>query len=44
VGHLGKLAVARNCQGKGLGELLLLDALARVVQAADLIGICAVEG
>ncbi len=43
VGHLGKLAVAKHCQGKGLGEILLLDALARIAQAADLIGICAVE-
>ena len=27
--RLGRLAVARACQGKGLGELLLVDALTR---------------
>ena len=43
VAHLGRLAVDQTAQGKGLGEFLLLDALARVVRLTDEIGIQAVE-
>ena len=43
VAHLGRLAVDASSQGQGLGELLLLDALARILRAADSIGIHAVE-
>ncbi len=43
VAHLGRLAVDAGAQGHGLGELLLLDALARIVSAAESIGIHAVE-
>ncbi|MGE0008728.1 MAG: GNAT family N-acetyltransferase [Parvibaculaceae bacterium] len=31
---LGRLAVGRACQGQGLGETLLLDAVRRVVRAS----------
>jgi GNAT superfamily N-acetyltransferase len=40
---LGRLAVDRSAQGKGLGGLLLLDALRRAQHIADHIGIRAVE-
>ena len=43
VAHLGRLAVDQSMQGKGLGENLLIDALARVAGAGDQIGIHAVE-
>jgi ribosomal protein S18 acetylase RimI-like enzyme len=43
VAHLGRLAVDRQAQGQGLGELLLLDAFERIVRAAEAIGIHAVE-
>lgn len=43
VAHLGRLAVDRNWQGRGLGERLLLDALRRCAEVADEIGIYAVE-
>lgn len=36
---LGRLAVDRSCQGKGLGRALVRDAGYRVIQAADAIGI-----
>ena len=39
---LARLAVDRRCQGKGLGPALLKDALLRIEQAADIIGIRAV--
>ena len=39
---LGRLAVDRTWQAKGLGAALLLDALRRVMGAADIIGIRAV--
>jgi len=42
-GHLGRLAVDREVQGQGLGEFLLMDALERIIRAADLLGIHAVE-
>ena len=41
--HLGRLAVDLRSQGKGLGELLLIDALKRVTLAAEQLGIYAVE-
>jgi GNAT superfamily N-acetyltransferase len=40
--HLGRLAVDNRFQGKGLGSILLIDALKRVREAADRIGIHAV--
>jgi GNAT superfamily N-acetyltransferase len=40
---LGKLAVDRSAQGQGLGALLLVDALRRVVNIAEQVGIRAVE-
>ncbi len=43
VAHLGRLAVDRQAQRQNLGELLLIDALERVVLAAAEIGIYAVE-
>lgn len=39
---LARLAVDRGEQGRGLGKALLRDALARVAQAADVIGVRAV--
>lgn len=43
VAHLGRLAVDQSAAGQGLGEYLLMDALARILRAADEIGIHAVE-
>jgi GNAT superfamily N-acetyltransferase len=40
---LGKLAVDQSVQGQGLGGLLLVDALRRVVPIAEQVGIRAVE-
>jgi GNAT superfamily N-acetyltransferase len=40
---IGRLAVDLNCQGKGLGEELLVDALNRIVQIAEELGIYAVR-
>jgi ribosomal protein S18 acetylase RimI-like enzyme len=39
---LGRLAVDRGQQGRGLGELLLLDAIRRVVRASTTIAIYAI--
>lgn len=39
---IARLAVDREWQGKGLGAGLLLDALRRVIAAADIVGIRAV--
>jgi ribosomal protein S18 acetylase RimI-like enzyme len=39
---LGRLAVDRDQQGRGLGELLLLDALRRVVRASQAIAVYAI--
>lgn len=39
---LGRLAVDQNHQGKGLGELLLMDALHRSLTQADVIGSAAI--
>lgn len=41
--RLGRLAVDRSVQKKGLGEQLLLDALARTQRVATEMGIAAVE-
>lgn len=35
---IGRLAVATDCQGRGLGSLLLADALKRAYQATDTVG------
>lgn len=43
VAHLGRLGVDKSAQGKGLGEFLLLDALARVARLTDEIAIQAIE-
>jgi GNAT superfamily N-acetyltransferase len=43
VAHPGRLAVCRSARGQGLGAALLLDALLRVLAAADRIGIAAVD-
>lgn len=43
VAHLGRLAVNEAAKGKGLGRLLLLDAMERIIRAADSIGIHAIE-
>lgn len=40
---LGRLAVDRSLRGQGLGTLLLVDALKRIVQLAEQVGIWAVE-
>lgn len=39
---LGRLAVDRGFQGKGLGLALLRDAILRTLQAADIIGVRAI--
>jgi GNAT superfamily N-acetyltransferase len=43
VAHFGRLAVDKAMQGQGLGEFLLLDALARISRLTNEIGIQAVE-
>ena len=40
---IGRLAVDRSCQGKGLGTELLVNALIRIVNASQEIGIYAVR-
>ena len=39
---IGRLAVDHRNQGRGLGEILLLDAIRRVVRASDAIGVYAI--
>lgn len=39
---LARLAVDRAYQGKGLGKSLLFDALSRIAEAADIVGVRAV--
>jgi GNAT superfamily N-acetyltransferase len=39
---LARLAVDQNQQGKGLGKALLFDALSRIAEAADIVGVRAV--
>jgi len=36
---LGRLAIDASCQGQGLGEFILMDALARIVRTAELVGV-----
>jgi ribosomal protein S18 acetylase RimI-like enzyme len=43
VAHLGRLATCESVRGRGLGEALLFDALARAARIADEIGVVAVE-
>lgn len=43
VAHLGKLAIRKDQQGKGLGSLLLIDALHRVALANEHMACMAVE-
>jgi GNAT superfamily N-acetyltransferase len=43
VGHIGRLAVDRSMQGRGLGAYLLIDAVARIARVADEVAIHAVE-
>jgi GNAT superfamily N-acetyltransferase len=40
---LGRLAVDVSVQGRGLGALLLVDALRRILEVADEVGVRAVE-
>ena len=39
---IGRLAVDTGSQGQGLGEFLLLDAIARIVRASDAMGVYAI--
>lgn len=41
--HLGRLAVCKSVQGKGLGEFLLMDALNKALQVKEKIGVYAME-
>lgn len=41
VARMGRLAVDKSTQGKGLGKLLLVDAMMRVQAAAELVGVYA---
>jgi ribosomal protein S18 acetylase RimI-like enzyme len=41
--HLGRLAVDATAQGRGLGEILLLDAMNRSARAAEELGVFAIE-
>ena len=43
VAHLGRLAVDKQAKGQGVGAFLLIDALRRIAQVADQMGIYAVE-
>jgi GNAT superfamily N-acetyltransferase len=43
VAHMGRLAVCASAQGRGLGGILLIDALKRSLYLADAIGIRAME-
>lgn len=42
VALLGRLAIGRELQGEGLGKILLADALKRIVQASEILGVYAV--
>jgi len=39
---IGRLAIARSWQGKGLGRALLRDAILRTLQASEIVGIRAI--
>jgi len=41
--HLGRLAVAREAQGQGLGRFLLVDALRRTQRVSSELGVCGIE-
>ena len=43
VAHMGRLAVAQDFRGLGLGRLLLLDALRRTQRVAHDLGVCGME-
>jgi len=43
VAHLGCLAARLECQGQGLGTLLLIEAMSRMIQAADIVAARAIE-
>ncbi len=43
VAHLGRLAVARNARGQGLGAHLLMHALEQILRVSYVIGVFAVE-
>lgn len=38
---LGRLAVHEDCSGRGIGSGLLKDAVLRALQAAEIVGACA---
>jgi len=40
--HIGRLAIDRSSQGHGLGAVLLADALKRICQVSEQMGICVV--
>jgi len=42
VALLGRLAISREHQGGGLGKILLADALKRIVQASEILGVYAI--
>jgi GNAT superfamily N-acetyltransferase len=41
--HIGRLAVDARCQGKGLGETLLVESLGKAATAASSVGVYAVD-
>jgi GNAT superfamily N-acetyltransferase len=41
--HLGRLAVDRSCQGKGLGEALLFHFLHKALEVSEELGVFAVD-
>jgi ribosomal protein S18 acetylase RimI-like enzyme len=41
--HMGCLAVRSSCQGQGLGGLLLIDALRKMISASEVVAARAVE-
>ena len=42
VALLGRLAVSKNCHGRGLGAILLADACKRVTAASETLGVAAI--
>ncbi len=43
VAHLGRLAIDKTAKGQGLGKALLIDALKRIAEVSEQLGIYAVE-
>jgi len=43
VAHLGRLAIDKTAKGQGLGKALLIDALRRIAEVSEQLGIYAVE-